>query len=51
MLKNTRLQRASYKREAPDFLNVLHPSVFGTIAASMIALLSAAPAARAVDRR
>jgi hypothetical protein len=47
MLKNTRPQRASYKREAPDFLNPLHPSVFATVAAAVIALLSAVPAARA----
>jgi hypothetical protein len=46
MLKNTRPQRASYKREAPDFLNP-PPSVFGTVAAAVIALLSAVPAARA----
>jgi hypothetical protein len=47
MLKNTRPQRASYKREAPDFLNAFHPSVFGTFAAALIALLSAVPGARA----
>jgi PEP-CTERM motif-containing protein len=47
MLKNTRPQRASNKREAPDLLNALHPSVFGTVAAAVIALLSAVPGARA----
>ena len=41
MLNNTRPQRASYKRVVPDFLNPLHPSVFATVAAAVIALLSA----------
>src|SRR5205085_11812269 len=47
MLNNTRPQRASYKREVPDFLNPLHPSLFATVAAAVIALLSAVPAVRA----
>jgi hypothetical protein len=47
MLKNTRPQRAPYKREASDFLSAFHPSVFGAVAAALIALLSAIPAARA----
>ena len=46
MLRNTRPQRASYKRD-PNFLSAFRPSVFGAVVAALIALLSAIPAARA----